>query len=107
MVEVGQKIPTQSRKTGRHASFKQSRTVMIDRKGYLFFYDYKPNRKKVFIHRTVMETIIGRPLLVSEAVHHIDGNKSNNDPSNLELMPRSEHSRKHKMERLSKIQSNH
>lgn len=36
-------------------------------------------------HRRVMERIIGRPLLVSETVHHRDGNRLNNEPSNLEL----------------------
>lgn len=34
-------------------------------------------------HRTVAERILGRPLKPGEIVHHIDGNKRNNDPSNL------------------------
>lgn len=36
-------------------------------------------------HRYVMEQKIGRFLLTDENVHHIDGNKINNDPNNLEL----------------------
>lgn len=36
-------------------------------------------------HRHVMEQELGRPLVAGENVHHKDGNKSNNDPSNLEL----------------------
>lgn len=36
-------------------------------------------------HRLVMEKQIGRTLLDGETVHHKDGNRSNNDPSNLEL----------------------
>lgn len=36
-------------------------------------------------HRHVMEQIIGRPLLPTESVHHKDGNRAHNDPSNLEL----------------------
>ena len=34
-------------------------------------------------HRIVAEQILGRPLKKGEVVHHIDGNKRNNDPSNL------------------------
>lgn len=36
-------------------------------------------------HRLVMEQQLGRYLDPAEVVHHIDGNPSNNDPSNLEL----------------------
>jgi hypothetical protein len=41
--------------------------------------------KKAFKHRLVMEDILGRPLSKNESVHHKDGNRVNNDPSNLEL----------------------
>ena len=34
-------------------------------------------------HRIVAEQLLGRPLRPGEVVHHIDGNKRNNDPSNL------------------------
>lgn len=36
-------------------------------------------------HRSVVESIIGRELTKKEVVHHIDGNKSNNNPNNLVL----------------------
>lgn len=36
-------------------------------------------------HRHVMEQQLGRPLESWERVHHRDGNRQNNDPSNLEL----------------------
>jgi hypothetical protein len=33
----------------------------------------------------MMEQLLGRKLLPDESVHHKDGEKLNNDPSNLEL----------------------
>lgn len=36
-------------------------------------------------HRLVMARSLGRPLRRNETVHHIDGNKQNNDISNLQL----------------------
>lgn len=55
-------------------------------------------------HRVVAEQMIGRPLLPSEVVHHIDGNKHNNDPSNLQIMTPSEHSREHWWDESAKIE---
>ncbi len=46
-------------------------------------------------HRVVMERAIGRALRADEFVHHRDGDRSNNDPSNLELMTQSDHVRHH------------
>ncbi len=46
-------------------------------------------------HRVVMEKKLGRALLSDEIVHHIDGNKQNVDPENLELMTRAQHIREH------------
>jgi hypothetical protein len=46
-------------------------------------------------HRVVAEQMLGRPLKRNEIVHHIDGNKHNNDPSNLQVMTQSEHVRMH------------
>ncbi len=46
-------------------------------------------------HRIVAEEKLGRPLKKGEIVHHIDGNKRNNDPSNLMVMTQSEHCRIH------------
>lgn len=37
-------------------------------------------------HVLVMEEKLGRYLRPGESVHHIDGNRQNNDPDNLELM---------------------
>ena len=46
-------------------------------------------------HRIVAEQKIGRPLIKGEIVHHIDGNKRNNDPDNLMVMTQSEHASLH------------
>jgi hypothetical protein len=46
-------------------------------------------------HRVVMEQKIGRSLLGTEIVHHVDGNKKNNHPDNLVITSRQEHSREH------------
>jgi len=49
-----------------------------------------------YLHRRVMEESIGRKLLSNEIVHHIDGNKLNNDITNLEVVDRSFHMSHHK-----------
>lgn len=46
-------------------------------------------------HRLVAEQLLGRKLLPGEVVHHIDGNKLNNDPSNLKVLSQSQHMREH------------
>jgi len=50
-------------------------------------------------HRVVAEQKIGRLLLPNEHVHHIDGNKHNNHPDNLQVMTASEHLKLHAQER--------
>lgn len=46
-------------------------------------------------HRVVAEQMLGRPLEHGEIVHHIDGDKHNNDPSNLMVMTQDHHIREH------------
>ena len=46
-------------------------------------------------HRVVAEAMLGRPLEPGEIVHHIDGDRHNNDPSNLQVMLQADHIREH------------
>lgn len=72
--------------------------------GYKLIYDphnpssmtCKSHNGFIYEHRKVMEEFLGRQLLSSEIVHHKDGNRSNNDISNLELTTSSDHCRTHK-----------
>jgi hypothetical protein len=59
------------------------------KKGYIYLYrpdhPHCDGRGYVLLHRLIMERILGRYLDPMEVVHHEDGNKENNHPSNLRL----------------------
>lgn len=50
------------------------------------------------VHVVKMEERLGRSLKEDECVHHIDGNKTNNEDNNLALLTRSGHMRLHRRE---------
>lgn len=72
--------------TGR---FLPTLGMYIDSKGY-WCYSYGELRGKR-VHRVLMERKLGRKLNRDEVCHHKDGNKLNNDLSNLKLMGEREH----------------
>ena len=43
-------------------------------------------------HRDIVSLALGRTLTKDEVVHHLDGNRSNNDPANLILLAKGDHS---------------
>lgn len=51
---------------------------------------------RIYEHRKVIQEHLGRELLPTEIVHHIDGNKLNNDISNLVITTRAEHIEEHR-----------
>ncbi|MGH7849868.1 MAG: HNH endonuclease [Thermodesulfobacteriota bacterium] len=69
------------------------RPSYIDNRGYVMVpvgpKKYKPE------HRIVMEKILNRPLMTCEHVHHINRDRADNRPENLQVLMEKEHIKLH------------
>ena len=93
-------------RTCYHESRRIQKGEYVNEDGYLQYYgEYYKNhpeynhesnwRRGILAHRYIMEQHIGRFLTKDEVVHHLDGDKLNNDISNLKIMSQSEHAKLH------------
>lgn len=67
----------------------------INTSGYAQYKDKRTGQWKL-THRRVAEKIVGGKIFSGCEVHHRDGNKTNNRPSNLTIVSKAEHRRIHR-----------
>lgn len=82
----------------KHISTRVDKTL-----GYVYFIDKEHPLSdkcgKVYYHRHVYSVKTNQWIQRTLQVHHIDENRANNDPSNLEACSRRQHQRKHSISR--------
>ena len=75
----------------------------IDNFGYVWM--WTDDGRRIMEHRFVMERQIGRALLPTEEVHHVNEDRADNRPTNLRVMSKSEHTALHKRQQSLPIKS--
>lgn len=68
------------------------------KEGYIM--RYGKFSKPEYEHRIIAKQLTSKILTYNDVVHHKDGNKSNNNPSNLDILTRESHARSHAYNRL-------
>ena len=72
------------------SSSKGSLVTRVTSSGYQQFKD--PNTGRwTLTHRRVAEKLVGGQIFPGREVHHIDGDKTNNRPSNLTIVSKAQH----------------
>lgn len=78
-----------------HARTRKHGERWIDNRGYARVRTGIGKGAWAYEHRVVMAQVLGRPLLRTEDVHHINEDKQDNRPENLEVVSRSVHTAHH------------
>lgn len=99
--------PSTELKKGNKLRWKGGKTIIG---GYLHIYTpqhpYATNKKYVSAHRLAMEKHLGRYLLPTERIHHLNGNKLDNRIKNLKhFISESEHQKYH--QQVKRLQIRH
>lgn len=104
----GKKNPMKDKKRELHHNYKG---VVEDGRGYLMvlkpeWYTGRKKSKHVFLHHVIIcEALELTEIPKGFCVHHIDGNKKNNDISNLCLLSISGHTKLHQIQnKMCKVQ---
>jgi hypothetical protein len=75
-----------------HGHNRRGTSVGWQEGGYWYF---RIDGRNIAFHRWVAEQTLGRPLARDEVVHHVNGDKLDNDPDNVVVLTRAEHQRLH------------
>jgi hypothetical protein len=93
----GSKAKRPGRFCSRVCAGLHNRTGCVDAAGYR---RVRRDGKQVFEHRWVVEQHLGRKLLTTEHVHHVNGNRTDNRLENLLVLTDSAHQAVHAPQRL-------